>query len=229
MFVDFNNYRRVSTRGLPFFINKLSGDDFIGLQLGVGDGVCASYLLQACPLIKRYDLVDMYEPYEDFVGSNGYFRREDRLLQSEKPDFKQKSAPPHCSANKEKIKEQLITAEENILDSGMSERAKLHVMDSEEFLRTVEDETYDFIFLDAHMSYDQLYRDLKHWVPKVKKGGIVSGHDYLCLESYHAVQDYRKNFNVEDKLYRCHNNSFLWFKGCKRGVLDLGVDAPDFS
>lgn len=38
---------------------------------------------------------------------------------------------------------------------------------------------FDWIFLDANHSYDAVKEDLVAWHPKIKKGGIFSGHDYL--------------------------------------------------
>jgi predicted O-methyltransferase YrrM len=39
------------------------------------------------------------------------------------------------------------------------------------------DETYDFIFLDADHSYDATRQDIAAWMPKLKPGGLLCGHD----------------------------------------------------
>jgi hypothetical protein len=36
----------------------------------------------------------------------------------------------------------------------------------------------DFVYLDADHSFDAVWQDLCLWEPLVKKGGIISGHDY---------------------------------------------------
>jgi len=41
-----------------------------------------------------------------------------------------------------------------------------------------EDASVDLVFVDADHSADAVYRDLEAWVPKVKSGGVLSGHDY---------------------------------------------------
>ena len=41
------------------------------------------------------------------------------------------------------------------------------------------DEFFDFIFIDADHTYEGVSRDLADWWPKVKKGGVFSGHDYI--------------------------------------------------
>ena len=39
-------------------------------------------------------------------------------------------------------------------------------------------ESIDFVFLDGGHAYEQVRADLLAWLPKVKLGGIVAGHDY---------------------------------------------------
>lgn len=41
-----------------------------------------------------------------------------------------------------------------------------------------EDESLDVVFLDASHKYEDIKSDMIAWYPKVKKGGIFSGHDY---------------------------------------------------
>lgn len=40
------------------------------------------------------------------------------------------------------------------------------------------DEMFDFVFLDADHTYEGIKADIQAWMPKVKPGGILSGHDY---------------------------------------------------
>jgi predicted O-methyltransferase YrrM len=42
-----------------------------------------------------------------------------------------------------------------------------------------EDESVDFIFIDADHAYESVKKDIQAWWPKLKKGGIMSGHDYF--------------------------------------------------
>jgi predicted O-methyltransferase YrrM len=41
-----------------------------------------------------------------------------------------------------------------------------------------EDSSLDFVFIDATHEEADVNRDLDAWLPKVKSGGIISGHDY---------------------------------------------------
>jgi predicted O-methyltransferase YrrM len=42
-----------------------------------------------------------------------------------------------------------------------------------------EDESLDFIFIDCNHNYEFVKEDLALWVPKIKPGGLVCGHDYF--------------------------------------------------
>lgn len=40
------------------------------------------------------------------------------------------------------------------------------------------DNSLDFVYIDGDHSLEGIYDDIKAWTPKVRIGGIVSGHDY---------------------------------------------------
>lgn len=63
----------------------------------------------------------------------------------------------------------------------------------------VKDESLDMVYLDACHTYECVKKDLEAWVPKVKKGGIVAGHDMLnrAYGVYDAVHEFTGgNFNI---------------------------------
>ncbi|GAF72188.1 unnamed protein product [marine sediment metagenome] len=37
---------------------------------------------------------------------------------------------------------------------------------------------FDLVFLDADHHYDDVLRNIQEWLPKVRKDGVLSGHDY---------------------------------------------------
>jgi hypothetical protein len=49
---------------------------------------------------------------------------------------------------------------------------------STEAAKRFEDESLDFVYIDANHSYKYVREDILAWLPKVKKGGIIGGHDY---------------------------------------------------
>lgn len=49
---------------------------------------------------------------------------------------------------------------------------------SVESAKLIPDESLDCVFIDANHAYEPVMEDLKAWWPKVKPGGVFSGHDY---------------------------------------------------
>ena len=47
-----------------------------------------------------------------------------------------------------------------------------------------EDESLDFVYIDANHAYDFVVEDINLWFPKLKKGGVFAGHDYLGMDWY---------------------------------------------
>ena len=62
--------------------------------------------------------------------------------------------------------------------------------DSTEFADSIKDECLDFIFIDADHSYEGALRDFKQFWPKVKKGGIFSGHDLNIPTVNKAIREF---------------------------------------
>lgn len=40
------------------------------------------------------------------------------------------------------------------------------------------DESFDFIYIDGIHQYENVKQDIINYLPKVKKGGVIGGHDY---------------------------------------------------
>lgn len=51
-------------------------------------------------------------------------------------------------------------------------------MTSIEASKTFDDNSLDFVFIDASHEYEDVKNDISVWLPKVKRGGILAGHDY---------------------------------------------------
>ena len=62
--------------------------------------------------------------------------------------------------------------------SRFGDRCELIRKTSVEASADIEDGSLDFIFIDADHSYESVLEDLTHWCPKVRQGGIISGHDW---------------------------------------------------
>lgn len=62
----------------------------------------------------------------------------------------------------------------------------------------VDDDSLSLVYLDADHSYNGVMTDLNTWFPKLKKGGVMSGHDYLASEYFvkQAVEDFANKIGM---------------------------------
>lgn len=81
-------------------------------------------------------------------------------------------------------------------------------------VKEVPNGSLDFVYIDALHDFDNVMMDLIHWVPKVRRGGIVSGHDYTITHGFgivQAVESYTRYHSIG--LYyitKDTDSSFFW-------------------
>ena len=65
------------------------------------------------------------------------------------------------------------------------------------------DGSLDFVYIDANHEFSHVVADIVSWLPKIRKGGIISGHDYIRKKNSNfgvveAVDGYTKAYGIED-------------------------------
>ena len=94
---------------------------------------------------------------------------------------------------------------------------------SMEALEDFKDGSLDFVYIDGNHTFDYIMIDLIEWSKKVRKGGIVSGHDYFRLKNKEgfqkfdvilAVDTYIEAHNIVDAyiIDGDHTPSYFWIK-----------------
>ena len=104
-----------------------------------------------------------------------------------------------------------------------NEKVKIMREFSDKASKSFPDEYFDFIYLDADHTYEGIKRDLNCWYPKVKNGGILSGHDYidgdLTLRLGHsvrfgvvdAVEEFKKQKNIQESDFFVTSEQYATF------------------
>jgi predicted O-methyltransferase YrrM len=71
-------------------------------------------------------------------------------------------------------------------------------------VKRFEDESLDFVYIDANHEFPYVAEDIFYWAKKVKPGGIVAGHDYLqipredgLIQVKEVVHAYTEAFNIK--------------------------------
>ncbi len=90
---------------------------------------------------------------------------------------------------------------------GWNPNVKSIVGRSVEVLSQIPDASLDFVYLDAMHDYDNVKKDIEAWLPKIKKGGWIGGHDFVSRarkelpEFPGVVQAVNEKFGGPDMLF----------------------------
>ena len=136
-----------------------------GCEVGVRDAANARAMLEVIPNLEL-TLVDPYMVYE-FVNM-----RSRNKWKWHKPDM-----------DKMRYRALKSLARANVIWL-MTTSAKA--------AQCIEDASLDFVYIDANHSFSFVMEDIIIWGRKVKKGGIISGHDWGIRSVRRAVTEYAK-------------------------------------
>ncbi len=134
-------------------ILKRVGRNARGVEVGVFRGVLSQYLLRKG--VARLFMVDTWAPADE---QPEHYR--------ETKDYCAGLTAAECAANEALAR--------NVARDG---RAVVLKLPSVEAAKQINDGSMDFVFLDADHSYEGVRADIAAWLPKVRKGGWIGGHD----------------------------------------------------
>lgn len=158
------------------------GPGIKGIEIGVQFGTNSLMLLDACPNISKIVGIDPFEPYQDWNHSVT------KEIQDRNWGIFQQNLP---------------------LLGNKFEHIKLKSEDAAELL---EDNSFDFVFIDADHSLRAVLSDLEKYIPKVKKGGIIAGHDVGLQGVNMAITTWcRRKAIPYNSVYVVENHSWYWF------------------
>ena len=95
---------------------------------------------------------------------------------------------------------------------------KILRMYSLEAAKTFADEFFDFVYIDADHTYEAVKQDISAWYPKVKRGGVLSGHDYsnwtnsngVRFGVIEAVNEFVEKQNLKDNFHTTKGHCKNW-------------------
>jgi predicted O-methyltransferase YrrM len=67
---------------------------------------------------------------------------------------------------------------------------------------------FDFVYIDGDHSYECCKEDMEAWYPKIKKGGVLCGHDFVTISVAQACREFAESkglkliFWVDPKDYK---------------------------
>jgi hypothetical protein len=69
------------------------------------------------------------------------------------------------------------------------------------------DNSLDFVFIDASHDRESVVKDINAWLPKMKAGGLFSGHDGWT----ESVQEALEDTNLTDRVKYYHEDKQVWY------------------
>lgn len=78
-------------------------------------------------------------------------------------------------------------------------------------VKLYEDNYFDLIYIDASHLQEDVTKDLNDWLPKLKRNGIMAGHDYVAFDSFGvipAVDKFCQEHNFEMFLFNRNGGDF---------------------
>lgn len=91
--------------------------------------------------------------------------------------------------------------EANIARCGVASMIKIIECDSALAAGQLADASLDFCFVDAAHDYESVHRDITAWLPKMKPGAILAGHDICWPDVRRAVGELCPKFKVIDNVW----------------------------
>lgn len=90
-------------------------------------------------------------------------------------------------------------------------RLFIHRMQSENAAQQFDDNSVDLVFLDGDHSYSGVKNDINFWWHKVKKGGVLGGHDYSYPNIPFGVKQAVDEFVTSNGLLLELDHDYCWF------------------
>ena len=139
----------------PFtrFVESLRRKELIGVEIGVMGGANALTFLEILD-IKYLYLIDIFDSYNELRGHGVLNSSKEGLLCYE-------GSKKRLQAYEDKL----------IWLIELSENAAAYIKHN-----------LDFVYLDGNHRYEYVKKDIDLYLPKVRSGGVIGGHDYKSLE-----------------------------------------------
>jgi len=163
------------------FIKNNLKKDLVGAEIGVYLGNHAKQMLDYLPLKKLY-LID------DWV--NNVVKLENETVTRRSTSFAYSRALTTLKPYSDSIE---IIKEESIIA-----------------VQQIEDKSLDFVYIDGCHNCDSVFSDIYIWEKKVKRNGVLCGHDYKWHGVRNGIDIYLKFFPRKLNSYNSVRGDWWW-------------------
>lgn len=147
-----------------------------GVEIGVEVGRYSELICEQNTQMKVWGV----DPYEKYEGYREY------------PD----------QAHMEGLYQTMLGRMKNYIKEGQYTVIRKRSLDA---LEDFKDDSLDFVYIDGNHEFDYPLKDIEGWYKKIRKGGILAGHDYVRVKVWDfTIKDALKEFTLK-------NNIHPWF------------------
>lgn len=165
------------------YIKEHLKGELVGVEIGVFKGENAENILENLPIKKLY-LIDPYIGYDNYSDSL--------------KGFDEKTPTTSLTEAKKIAEKRLVKHKDKIIwINKKSYEARNDVPNN-----------LDFVYIDGNHLYDYVKADIENYWPKVRKGGILGGNDYI---TYKGVKEAVDKFIKEEKLLMFNFKKYDWW------------------
>ncbi len=136
----------------------------VGVELGVYEGGTSAALLKALPDLHLI----MIDPWREWAPDSSY-HRDPKMGKKDNKQWAVHRAEAISAVDPYRERTQIIQATGD---------EACHMFGRREWLGSYRPDLLDFVFIDANHRYDEAKKDIQDWLPKIKPGGLLCGHDY---------------------------------------------------
>lgn len=169
-------------------LNAIYCEPKVGVEVGVARGALSWRLLASNRALFLY-LVD---PWAEVATDSAYRTTDDTHA---------------CQSQAEHEANRAATMEKIAPFAGQYEVLR---MTSADAATQFDHDSLDFVFIDADHSYEGCRSDIDLWIPKLKDGAVLSGHDYRNERNYGVQRAVDEFSHATGRAVRLGAN-YTWF------------------
>ena len=155
------------------------------VEIGALYGLSSAFMVNCMKLANKrfkFDVIDVW----DETGVPELKTPGDKMLT-------EAVGPNYCETRKDSL---YFTFLKYMMDTDSIQYMTPIRLSSVEASKLYKDGSLDFVFIDAMHTYDGVTADITAWMPKIRKGGVLAGHDYDWPEVKRAVDDILYDFGT---------------------------------
>lgn len=165
--------------------------EITGAEVGVWQGRTSLELLKAREMLHHI----MVDPWQAPDHGSSYAMSPDSIAKNEQPYFDE------CHS----------TMLESV--GPYMDRVTIYRLYSHQAAGLIKDKALDYVFIDAEHTYKAVMQDIRLWLPKVKEGGWIGGHDYGNLPRFPGVHEAVNDAFGDSVELDVNCTWFHWIKG----------------